>query len=311
MLILLYGEDTFRLKEKLREIINGYQAKHQSGLNLICFEETNLDFDNFKNSVEAVSMFDEKKLIVLKNILENKNFQEDFLKYIKKNKVKNNQDVIVVVCQEGKMKSLPLKRQASMFEEFKPLDGIYLTNWIRKRVTQNQMKIDPTVIRKLIAHVGNDLWQLNNEVNKLMSYKSGELIELEDIDLLVKAKMDVNIFHTLDALAQKDKKTALRLLHEHLAKGENEIYLFTMFIYQLRNLLKLKDLTERGVPFNGLAKKSGLHPFVVKKSVAQLGNFDLDQLKRIYRKLLNVERKLKVGRIDGTTALDMLVVAVF
>jgi DNA polymerase-3 subunit delta len=80
-----------------------------------------------------------------------------------------------------------------------------------------------------------------------------------------------------------------------------------MFIYQVRSLLKLRDLTEKGVPFYALAKQSGLHPFVVKKSWSQIRNFSLDQLKKIYRRLLEIELALKTGRLDGPTALDMLV----
>jgi DNA polymerase-3 subunit delta len=320
MIILLYGEDGFRSRQKLNEIIKEYRAKHQSGLDLVRFREGGLDFDKFKQKVEAVSMFDEKKLIILENVLKNKSFQEEFSAYVKKNKLKDNQDVIVVLYQEGKLTSPSLKRQASMFQEFKLLAGMDLVNWIKKQAAKNKTSIGQEAVKKLIAYVGNDLWQLNNELNKLICFRSWtpnrsptpkeaseEIITEQDIDLLVKAKMDVNIFKTIDALAQRDKKTAFKLLHEHLKQGENEIYLLSMFVYQVRTLLKLKDLIEKGTPFYSLAKKAGLHPFVVKKSSEQLRNFTLDQLKRIYQRLLEIELKIKVGRIDGPTALDLLI----
>ncbi len=307
MLILLYGEDTFRLRQKLNEIIGKYQAKHQTGLNLARFRENGLDFDKIKQKIEAVSMFDEKKLIVLENVLKNKNFSEEFLKYNKKNKLKDNQDVIVVFYQEGKLPSISYKRQAGMFEEFKLLRGLELINWLKKQAVQNGININPEALKKLVFYVGDDLWQLTSELNKLGSYKANDTINEQDIDLLVKAKLDVNIFKTLDALAQRNKRTAFRLLREHLEQGDNEIYLFTMFVYQLRSLIKLKDLMEKGTPYYNLAKKAGIHPFVVKKSSQQLRNFTLDQLKRIYRYLLKVELGIKKGRLDGKTALDLLI----
>ncbi len=305
MIILLYGEDTFRQQQKLKGIIKEYQTKHKTGLNLVHFREENLDFDKLKEKIEAISMFDEKKLIILENIFNNKDFQENFFEYAKKNKLKDNQDVIVVLPQEGKLALTGLKSQLSLSEEFKPLTGTQLVNWVKDRININQ-----GAVQKLISFVGNNLWQLDNEINKLVSYKTNQQINQEDVDLLVKAKMDVNIFKTIDALAQKDKKTALRLLHEHLEQGENEIYLFSMFVYQMRTLLKLKDLMEKGTPFYNLAKKSGLHPFVVKKSCHQLKGFSLEQLKKNYQRLLEIELALKKGRIDGPTALDMLVVEI-
>ena len=305
MIILLYGEDTFRQQQKLKGIIKEYQTKHQTGLNLVYFKEEDLDFDKLKGKIETISMFDEKKLIILENIFNNKDFKKNFFEYAKKNKLKDNQDVIVVLPQEGKLALTGLKSQLSLSEEFKPLTGTQLVNWVKDRININQ-----GAVQKLISFVGNNLWQLDNEINKLVSYKTNQQINQEDVDLLVKAKMDVNIFKTIDALAQKDKKTALRFLHEHLEQGENEIYLFSMFVYQMRTLLKLKDLMEKGTPFYNLAKKSGLHPFVVKKSCHQLKGFSLEQLKKNYQRLLEIELALKKGRIDGPTALDMLVVEI-
>ena len=307
MIIILYGEDTFRLRQKLIEVIEEYQAKHKTGLNLMRFKENNFDFDKVRERIESISMFNEKKLITLENALDDKSFSEEFLKYIKKNKLKDNPEVIVVFYQESKSVNLPFIRQASMFEEFKPLLGNDLINWLKKQASKNKVNINPEVLRKLVAYVGNDLWQLNNELNKLGSYKAGQVINEQDIDLLIKSKIDADIFKTLDALAKRDKKTAFRLLHEHLEQGESEIYLFSMFIYQIRVLLKLKDLIEKGTSFYDLPKLSGLHPFVVKKSSEQLNNFKLEQLKNIYKFLLKIELGLKKGRLDGSAALDLLV----
>ena len=307
MIIILYGEDTFRLRQKLIEVIKEYQTKHKTGLNLTRFKENNFDFDKIRERIESISMFNEKKLITLENALDDKSFSEEFLKYIKKNKLKDNPEIVIVFYQESKSVNLPFIRQASMFEEFKPLLGNNLINWLKKQASENKVNINPEVLRKLVAYVGNDLWQLNNELNKLGSYKAEQSIDEQDIDLLIKSKVDADIFKTLDALAKRDKKTAFRLLHEHLEQGENEIYLFSMFIYQIRVLLKLKDLIEKGTPFYDLPKLSGLHPFVVKKSSEQLNNFKLEQLKNIYQYLLKIELGLKKGRLDGSAALDLLV----
>jgi len=60
MLILLYGEDGFRSRQKLNEIIKQYQDKNQIGLSLIRFKENDLDIDKIRQNIESVSMFDEK-----------------------------------------------------------------------------------------------------------------------------------------------------------------------------------------------------------------------------------------------------------
>ena len=83
-----------------------------------------------------------------------------------------------------------------------------------------------------------------------------------------------------------------------------------MFIRQFRNFLIIKDLIEKGIPYYGLAQKTGLHPFVVKKTFEQANNFTLENLKKIYNKLLDLEIAVKTGRTDSKTALDMLAMGV-
>jgi len=307
MLILLYGEDNYRLRQKLKEIKESYQAKHKSGLSLAFFREGESDLDKIREKVEAVSMFDEKKLIVLEDLFQNKDFREDFFDYAKERKLKDDEDVVIVVCHEDKLAVSRIKNKFSMIEEFSLLSGPALTSWAKKEFKKNEAEINSEAFKKLIAYVGNDLWRLSGEINKLVNYRGGEEIKEEDIDLLVKANLDANIFKTLDALAQRDKKTALWLIHEHLERGDNEMYLLSMLAYQLRNLIRLKDLIERGEPYYSLSQKSGLHPYVVKKSSEQLRNFTLDDLKKIYRRLAEIDFKIKVGLTDGPTAIDLLV----
>lgn len=310
MLILLYGEDTYRSRQKLKEIVEKYKAKHQSGLNLVRFSNSEMNLDKIKEKIESVSMFDEKKLILLENPFQNSDFSEKLLEYTKKNKLKDNQDIILVILQEGKLAISKIKSKFSMLEEFPPLKDLFLTHWVKKEIEKNNSKISQSALRKLIVYTGNNLWQMNSEIGKLVSYAKGKEIQEEDIDLLINTNLETDIFKTIDALARKDKKTAFNFLHKHLEKGDDQFYLLSMFVYQFRTLIKLKDLIERGVPYYSLAKESGLHPYVVKKSSDQLRNFSIDSLKKIYRRLLDIDSKLKVGQIDGPTALDLLIAEV-
>jgi len=303
MLIFLYGPDTFRSHQKLTEIIDQYKKANQAGLDLVWFSE--LDFNKLKLKIESVSMFSEKKLIILDNI-----FEEILLDYLKENKLQNSQEIILVFYQTDQPDKRTklfkfLSQKPTIAQNFELLTGANLDNWIKKEILNQQGQIDKLALDKLIFFVGSDLWQLKNEINKLLAYD--KKITSQNIDLLVKGKIEINIFDTIDALAQRDKKKALRLLHRHLNQGENQIYLFTMLIYQLRNLLKLKDLEQKGIAYYNLAKATGLHPFVIKKSFSQLRNFSLQQLKNLYHRLLDIDIAIKSGQLDQQLALDLLI----
>ncbi len=304
MIIFLYGKDTYRMREKLREIIERHKKIHKSGLNLKYFD----DFTNFKDEIRQTSMFKEKKLAVITDIFANPDFKEKFLEN-KKDFLKT-EDIILIYEEKDFNKNNSLfkflKKNAKS-QEFKPLEGQNLKTWIKKEFDRYETKIDSEVLEKLIEYIGNDLWQMSNEIKKLASFRNDKIVGVEDIELLVRSKIETDIFKTIDAIADKNKKQALKLLHKHLEKGDSPLYLLSMINYQFRNLLIVKDFIEKYKPYDVILKKSGLHPFVVRKTYYQSQKFSFQELKKIYQKIFKVDLDIKTGRIQPEIALDLLI----
>jgi len=311
MIIFLYGQDGYRLNQKLKEIIEQYKKIHKSGLNLKFLDVRTLSFQDFKDSFQQTSMFKEKKLIILKGIFSNKDFKEELLQNIEKF---IDSDDIVLISERNKILVTDrlfkvLKKKASV-QEFKPLEGQSLDNWIKKEIESYGLKINPEALRYIIDFVGNDLWQLSNEVKKLVNYRgkdSGLTIEKQDIALLVKPKIESDIFKTINFLASKNKKKAFSLLKKHLAKGDNPLYLLSMISFQFKNLLIIRELIEQNKPYYLIAKEAKLHPYVVKKSYALAQRFDMPELKKIYQQIFEADLDIKTGKLDPETALDLLI----
>jgi len=148
---------------------------------------------------------------------------------------------------------------------------------------------------------------MQNEIEKLINFKSGKTITEADVEELVKAKIDSDIFKTIDALASRNKLTAFKLLHQHLSQGESEIYLLSMLAYQFRNLLLVKSQLEQGTQFQSLGKKINLHPYVLRKSFDQSKSFSLAALKKIYERLAEIDLGIKSGQMESRVALDLIV----
>lgn len=312
MIIFLYGPDSYRSAQKLKEITENYKAKHKSGLNFRSLDWSASALNEIKNILSSVSMFDEKKLVIVKNACSAaRTDQEKAIETLKEKKVLQDERAIVIFSEAAKPEKSELfnwlVKHVKMAEFFENLTGVKLANWVKKEIEKNGGQIESSALEKIVSFVGGDLWQMKNEVNKLLSYKVNKLITEEDVDLLVKSKYDLNIFATIDALAARNKNLAYKLMHQHLAQGENEIYILTMFVYQFRNLLQIKNLIDAGIPSDALARKTGLHPFVIKKSWPQLRNFSQDVLKKIYDRLLGIDIAIKRGNIESQTALDLIV----
>lgn len=311
MIILLYGPDTFRSRQKLQEIINQYQKSQKQGLGFRLFDTENINFQDFQDETRQVSMFKEKKLIILDNAFSNEDFKEKFLK--EKEKFLISDDVIVffekekILAKDTLLKFLIKKAKVQQFDF---LEGKKLYDWILSEVRKYEVNISEKALIKLVDFVGKDLWRMDNEIKKLANYTAAEkrkTIAEEDIALLVKPKIETDIFKTIDAIAEKRKGLAFQLLHRHLSAGDAPLYLLAMINYQFRNLLIVKDLIEKNNPFQIVLSKSGLHPFVARKSCQLAQKFSFSELKKIYRKIFQIDLDVKTGKMEGVVALDLLI----
>ncbi len=308
MIIFLYGSDIYRSRQKLKEIVAHYKKIHKKGLSFKILDSKEKSFQDFDLELRSVSMFQEKKLLILKNAFFNPDFKTKFLK--RKKDYQKSQDILLFYEENIPTERDPLFKFLKQFgktQKFELLKGQKLKNWVKKEFGKYKTEIEQKALEKLIDYIGSDLWRMSQEIKKLVSFRNKKEIKIPDIELLVRSKIETNIFKTIDAIAQKNKKLALKLLHEHLEKGDSPLYLLSMINFQFRNLLIVKELIERHEPYNTILRKSGLHPFVVKKSYFQSQKFNLQELKKIFQKIFQVDLNIKTGRIDPQIALDLLI----
>jgi DNA polymerase-3 subunit delta len=310
MITFLFGKDTYRSKQRVGEIIRNLQkgklkSKH---FDLVNFNKENLDFQKFKNEIESFSMFNDDKIIILEDVFADKNFKEKFLEAA--DRILKS-DTLVIIREEKDIdkrdalyKFLQKKTES---EEFFPLGDEELLPWVKKEIFNLGSEIESEAAKELVLFVGGDLWQMKNEAEKLSSFCKKRKITKADVDMLVKPKIENDIFKTIDAIASGKKSQALLFVHSHLESGDSPLYLLSMINFQFRNLIGIKEMMEKKMSYYDISKKSKLHPFVVRKTYGQAQKFTFLQLKKIYRKIFQVDLSIKTGKLDPDVALDLFI----
>lgn len=284
----------------MEEIVEHYKGVHKSGLNLRFFEGENLDYQDFKDIFQQTPMFQEKKLIVLRDVFQNQEFKDTFLQ--NRQKFIDSKDIIIFQ-EEGEISpkdAFPkFLLESTKAQGFDLLEGQKLKNWVNKEFKKYGAEIDPQAVGTIINYVGDDLWRISNEIQKLAAFKKDEKITAEDVKLLVRPQIETDIFKTIDALAARNKKQAISFIHEHLERGDNPLYLLSMINFQFRNLLVVKE-----------TGKLNFRPYFVRKILGLAQRFTVEDLRRIYREIFETDLKIKTGQLDPQTALDLLITAV-
>jgi len=315
MIIFFFGEDSFRIKQKLKEVRQHFVKNIDPGsfsLEEINGEKTSVS--EISQKINTGSLFTKKRMIIIKNIFNNK--QEELFKYlIDLSKKQRNDKSNALVFIDNSITATKLKENAKKFllilkklpytQEFKALDHKQVLNFAKEAFSQKKHDISFSALSLLVEKTGNDLWRLNNEINKLCALAKNRKIEIEDINALVSGEFEEKIFILIDAFFEKRKSIAYKTLHEQLSAGLSSEYILSMLIRQIKILLEIKA-AQRNTSNEKLAVVLNLHPFVVKKSLISVNKFSLDQLKQIYNNLVELEYKSKIGQVNLKNELFLL-----
>jgi len=320
MIIFLYGEDTYRSNQKLQQIKAKFLKEVDSaGLNLTTLDGAKLKFEEFNQQVKASPFLARKRMVIIKNLIsenKSKEIQKEVVNLLNQESQDKGEDNILVFWEnkdhsKSKSKNALWGRliKEKLAEEFEPLRPAQLNAWVKKEVEKQDGKIDNQAISFLAATVGNDLWQMANEITKLLNYCQGKPITITDIENLVKAKFDDNIFNLVDSLGNNDKKLALKLMSDQFNLEADEIYLLSMLIRQFRILLEIKDLLNQHprITKDLIAKELQIHPFVAQKALWQVKNFTFEKLKQIYQLLMDLDFKLKTSQAKPRVLFDLFI----
>lgn len=308
MILFFYGEDTFRMRQKLSELKAKFISASLGDTNLVILDGGGASYDEIIRQILAIPFLAKTRLVVIENLL--KNGKKEVLEKIPETLKKVPSSTVLVFVEEG----LPDRRTACFkklaqerSEEFKLLEPEALRRWIKKEVEARGGTTDSPAIAKLSNYLGNDLWRQSNEIDKLLAYE--KKISQENIELLVNPQIEADIFGMIEAAARRDLKNATRELYRLFNTGANELYILTMIVWQYRNFLIIKDLLERTKQSNSwaLAKKAGISPFVVQKAMSVVQRYSLADLKRIYSILLDFDSLIKTGKIEPRVALELLI----
>ncbi len=62
-----------------------------------------------------------------------------------------------------------------------------------------------------------------------------------------------------------------------------------------------------GANINTAAKDLGIHPYAAKKILTVLNKFDVQELKIVYQKALDLDVGLKSGKVDPRLGLELII----
>lgn len=193
-----------------------------------------------------------------------------------------------------------------------PLKEKDLRRWINQRFRQENKTIEEKALESLLILVGNNLYQMDNEINKILTYlgKENKVTEKTVKTLVTPSSPETNIFSLVDNIGKKNKAESLAELQNMLKQNEPPLKILTMIARQFRLLLQVKSLQKENRTKKEILSALRLPFFVVNKLLMQADNFSYDELARALIMAHKTDLKIKTGRMEPQASLEILLAGI-
>lgn len=218
-----------------------------------------------------------------------------------------------------------------IIKEFILPHGMELNNWILERVSVLGGKIAREAVNELAVRLGRDeaketkfggkvvsveevynLWQVNSEIGKLVTFAKGREILKEDVIDLVSENGEVDALQITNAIAEKQRDESFALIGQFLkqvsASDEKAgiIQLNALLSEQFRNVAMVQAFIEAKATEAEILEKTQWKSgrlFVIKKIAVR---FKSKEILELLEKLNALDTELKSSQLPGKVLLDLI-----
>lgn len=307
---LIYGVDKYLIDKEIDKIIKKNKIDNNS---IIKYSLNEDNIDNILEDANTFNLFSDTKLIIVNdaniftssndiltdkiiNYLNNYNDKSYLVFTLLSDKIDNRKKITKVMSDKGNVIDLNKK----------DVDINYIISYLK----ENGYQINMSDARMILNKVGNNLFSINNELDKLMLFKlEDKVIDKNSIDLLINENIDSSLFALVDSITNKDKDKMLKLYHECLLESD-PIMIINMLANKYILLYQVKRLISDGYSDDKIAKELEVHPYPVKLARNMCYSYSVKEILDIILKLANLDKDIKLGNVNGEVGLEFLLLSI-
>ncbi|MFW6276093.1 MAG: DNA polymerase III subunit delta [Bacteroidota bacterium] len=327
--MFFFGEEEFLLEESLDLIEKRFAQNDRDRFNFDIIDGETSDLSRVVELSKSYPMLSEKRFVLVKNF--NKLFSgrmtpksaetNPFVKYIK-----NPADyTVLVLCGapttlNGLTKKIHRNKKVSVslpyqflienhtWIEFSKVYENEFPAWAERRIKNRGKEIPREALELLCAQSRPTLRDLAGEIDKLMIYTKGRNeISVADVNDLVGAAREHNVFELQAAIGRKDAALATKILQSLLSHDRGEMLIITILTRFFAVLMKLLDERQQNSNKYQLAQAVGVSPHFLDDYTDALKKFTPAGIENAFVVLCETDEKLKTVSTDGLLLMQQAI----
>ncbi len=303
MIVTLTGSNAFLRSKKLAELRERFGKKYGFE-NIERIGGESLAVADLPSLLQGGSLFSSNRMIVVRDISQNKEVAEKFIDYLEK-----TPEEILVVLIEGQIDKrtafYKALKKSTDFHEFIEPKEFELTKWMGEYAVESGGQIGSSEARLLLEYVGVDQQRLASEIEKLVAYEPK--ITTDNIKLLIDKRPQATVFQLLEHALSNRKNQAQKIL-EDLEKGFEDPYqIANLLIWQVQVLAVVKSAGARSD--SEIAKDTKFNPYVISKSKHLASSIDHKSLLKIINLCADLGLTLKSSASSPWRLLEHTIIS--
>ncbi|MDP8911048.1 MAG: DNA polymerase III subunit delta, partial [Actinomycetota bacterium] len=191
-----------------------------------------------------------------------------------------------------------------------------LPRWVGEQFARRGADADRGAWSALVEHVGEDIVELETEIDKLATWAAGTRITEREVALLTAGRAEAPIFALTDAWGRRDLPGTLALCEELLERGGEPRMralprLAATIAAHVERVRMCQELAAEAVRPRDAAGRLKIHPYAAEKAFAHAESYSADELQTALVRLADLDRALKGGsRLAGDLELERTLIEI-
>ena len=307
--VVLFAGERGLVERSVDAALDGLVTPEERELAVAVYHSDDIDERSLAAELRTPPMFGARRVVLLRRA---DKFNLDLDKSVFAEFLEKPLDSTVLLLSAPDMDRR--KRLYSLVKKFglvvdcKKLDRRSAPEFVVGQVEDAGKRIAGPAVRTLIELVGTDSALLGNEIRNLVNY-TGERhsIEEEDVMIMTANLREESVFNLTDAIANRDVAGALAALELLLDDGAEPIYVLTMVEWLMRRLYGARVAVDGGMSLEQAAETAGVPPYFRRKFIAQVNNFSLGELVRLFDLLLDTDVALRQSGRKSRIEMELCV----
>ncbi len=304
---LLFGEEEY-LKQQYKSRLKKALAPEEEDMNYSYFEGKKTEPREVIGLAETMPFFADRRVIFLEDTGFFKNQCQDLPEYLAE---LPDYLCMVFVEKEVDKRSRMYKavKKYGRIVDFSVQDTETIMRWVLGILGREGKKITRREMELFLGKTGNDMGNIEKELEKLICYTMGrEVITAEDIEAVCTVQISNHIFDMIRAVTEKKQKRALDLYYDLLALKEPPMRILFLLARQFNLIMQVKELSQAGYDQSRISKQTGLQPFVVRNYSAYARKYSTEALRSAVEECVRTEEKVKTGYMTDAMSVELLLV---